>query len=116
MSIPYKGKRKFGYVILPPLTCLLILTVLVSLRFGTLQLTFREIMHTLVTGEPRQHWMILTQIRLPRIVSACLSGAALAVSGSVLQSVLRNPLASPGIIGISAGAGLSGTALILLFP
>lgn len=60
-------------------------------------------------------WLILREIRLPRLLCAILSGAALAVSGAVLQGVLRNPLASPGVVGISSGGGLAGIVSILIF-
>lgn len=56
-------------------------------------------------------WRILRYARLPRTLAALLSGAALAVSGCVIQGVLSNPLASPGIIGVNAGAGLAVTVL-----
>ena len=56
-------------------------------------------------------WRILRFARLPRTFGALLSGAALAVSGCVIQGVLSNPLASPGIIGVNAGAGFAVTVL-----
>ena len=52
---------------------------------------------------------ILLYARLPRTIAAISAGAALAVSGAVLQNVLANRLASPGIIGVNAGAGLGVT-------
>ena len=60
--------------------------------------------------------MLLLYSTLPRIVTAILSGAALALSGSLLQQVLRNPLASPTTLGISAGANLALVAAMLAFP
>lgn len=59
---------------------------------------------------------ILLNIRLPRAVVAALVGMNLAVSGAVLQAVMKNPLADPHIIGISSGAGLAGIFVIVLFP
>ena len=56
-------------------------------------------------------WRILRYARLPRTFAALLSGAALAAAGCVIQAVLGNPLASPGIIGVNAGAGLAVTIL-----
>ena len=55
---------------------------------------------------PNPDYEILVQFRLPRIILACLVGAALACSGVVFQALLRNPLADPYILGISSGAGL----------
>ncbi|OCJ06882.1 Fe3+-hydroxamate ABC transporter permease FhuB [Rhizobium sp. AC27/96] len=60
--------------------------------------------------------LLLLYSTLPRIVTALLAGAALALSGSLLQQVLRNPLASPETLGISAGANLALVAVILAFP
>jgi len=54
--------------------------------------------------------------RAPRVVAALLAGAALALAGAVIQSVARNPLAEPGIIGVTGGAGLGAVALITLVP
>lgn len=58
-------------------------------------------------------WSILRDLRIPRIILAVVAGASLAVSGCVLQAVLRNPLATPYTLGISAGAGVTAGALIL---
>ena len=54
--------------------------------------------------------LIFTQIRVPRVLLAAMVGAALAVSGAALQPTLRNPLASPDIIGVSGGAALAAVA------
>src|SRR5690606_12114027 len=52
----------------------------------------------------------------PRVVISLLAGAALAIAGAAIQAVARNPLAEPGIIGVTAGAGLGAVALIILAP
>lgn len=61
-------------------------------------------------------WHILTQIQLPLAVTATVVGAGLCVSGAALQVVLRNPLADPGIIGISSGASLVAALVLILAP
>jgi len=58
--------------------------------------------------------LIVEQIRLPRVVMGLLVGAALAVSGAVMQGIFRNPLADPGLAGVSAGAGLGAATMIVL--
>lgn len=58
--------------------------------------------------------IILHSIRLPRVVLGALVGAGLAVSGAVMQGLFRNPLADPGIIGVSSGAGLGAAVVIVL--
>jgi iron complex transport system permease protein len=64
------------------------------------------------SGDPR--WPILLELRLPRTVLAALVGAALGLSGAVMQGYLRNPLADPGLFGVSAGAAL-GAVISLYF-
>jgi iron complex transport system permease protein len=58
--------------------------------------------------------IIVYDIRLPRVVLGVLIGAALAVSGAVMQGLFRNPLADPGLVGVSAGAGLGAIVVIVL--
>lgn len=65
-------------------------------------------------GLPASYSAMVLDMRLPRVLLAFLTGAALAVSGTVMQSVLQNPLASPFGLGVSAGAGLGATAVIML--
>lgn len=63
---------------------------------------------------PSRDLLIVESIRLPRVVMGLLVGAALAVSGAVMQGIFRNPLADPGLAGVSAGAGLGAAAMIVL--
>ncbi|NMH59363.1 FecCD family ABC transporter permease [Alteromonas ponticola] len=64
--------------------------------------------------EPALHWHILINLQLPLVINAVLVGATLAISGGTLQVALRNPLADPGIIGITSGASLCAAGLLLL--
>lgn len=64
------------------------------------------------SGEPYE--TIITELRLPRVLLACLVGCALAVAGTVLQGFFRNPMADPYIIGVSSGAGLGAALNIVL--
>ena len=59
---------------------------------------------------------ILVDIRAPRMVAAALVGAALGMAGAAMQGLLRNPLAEPGVLGVSAGATLGGTAMLYGLP
>ena len=59
---------------------------------------------------------ILLHVRLPRLCAALLSGAALAIAGTIIQAVLNNPLASPNVIGINSGAGLAVLLAAVIFP
>ncbi|WP_228013941.1 iron chelate uptake ABC transporter family permease subunit, partial [Vibrio sp. OPT46] len=59
---------------------------------------------------------VIHQYRLPRMLLAIGVGAGLGLSGVLVQGVIRNPLASPDLMGISAGAGLAATACLVLYP
>ncbi len=65
-------------------------------------------------GIPASHEIILFQLRLPRSILAFFVGGALAISGSCLQGLFKNPMADPHILGVSAGAGLGATIAIVL--
>lgn len=96
-------------------TILLLLTIIMSATTGTLAVTPISFIQGLWSGyDPQVE--IVKDLRLPRIVIAIFAGAALAVSGVLLQAVMRNPLAEPGIIGVSAGASFTAVAAITLWP
>lgn len=80
---------------------------------GSIDVTAMELIKGLFTGS-NENIEIVKDLRFPRIIIALFAGAALAVSGVLLQSVMRNPLAEPGIIGVSSGAGFF-TLLVLTF-
>jgi len=89
---------------------LLFVTIIFALASGSTGISFVKLWNAVLNpGETGTYGIILRYIRIPRVVASLLSGAALAVSGCVLQSVLSNKLASPGIIGVNAGAGLGVT-------
>lgn len=99
------------------LLLLALVAVVASLRLGPVNMSFSEIFSALklgFSGEKSQSYQILVEIRLPRIIAALLAGAALAVSGAAYQSMFINPLVSPGLLGVLAGAGF-GSALGMLF-
>ncbi|OZG73153.1 iron ABC transporter permease [Hahella sp. CCB-MM4] len=77
---------------------------LMSLSAGSQWLNPIEVVKELLLSEPGQHAFVIETLRLPRVVTGFLVGGALAVSGLILQSLVRNPLASPDIIGITSGA------------
>ncbi|GAB3600553.1 FecCD family ABC transporter permease [Microbacterium tumbae] len=91
---------------------LVVLTV-VSAGFGAVPLSPRDVLEGLFGGEQS---FIVQQYRMPRIGVAALAGAALAVSGVLLQSAVRNPLASPDVIGVTKGAGFGAMTATVLAP
>jgi len=88
-----------------------------SLTNGSVEIGAEEVFENFfgngLTDETRRQ--ILENIRLPRTIAAMLVGVNLALSGAILQAVMKNPLADPHIIGISAGAGLFGIFVMLVF-
>ena len=80
-----------------------------SLLLGAVRLSPVQLWQALMGGPSSTAGYIFWYARLPRTAACLLSGAALAVSGAVIQAVLSNKLASPGIIGVNAGAGLAVT-------
>src|SRR5689334_25130244 len=85
--------------------------------FGAVHVPLHEIWLAL-TGqlEPGPFKQIITELRLPRTVSAAIVGAALGVAGALLQGALGNPLASPDVIGVTGGAGFGAILVLLAFP
>ncbi len=98
-----------------PAVLLLISSIIFSLKYGAVDASWHDVMDVF-TGKNGFTVFILREIRLPRILLALLAGSALGISGCILQKVLHNDLASPEIIGISAGAGCAGMMLIFLLP
>lgn len=87
----------------------LLLVVLLSLLLGDLRLSFGDLADALFGKREGISFNVLMYSRLPRTLASLLAGAALALSGAVLQNVLANKLASPSIIGVNAGAGFGVT-------
>lgn len=78
-----------------------------SLSIGDYPLSIGQLWDVLVGGGDRAERYVVFQVRLPRLAMALLAGAALGVAGALLQSILRNPLASPDLLGISGGSTLA---------
>ncbi len=96
------------------ISAVLVATALVALWIGPAKVTPVDVWAAL-TGQPVRPVvrLIVLQVRLPRIATACLAGAALGTAGLAMQTLFRNPLADPFILGISSGASL-GVAVVIL--
>lgn len=88
---------------------------LVGLLLGAAGLSLDQVVRGLVGAGTPAEQLIVHTLRLPRIEAALLAGGAFGLAGAVFQSVLRNPLASPDILGISSGASLGAVAAVLWF-
>ncbi|MBD0387745.1 MAG: iron chelate uptake ABC transporter family permease subunit, partial [Nostoc sp. C3-bin3] len=100
------------------LSAALVITLALSLSQGAVPLSMSEFWQAILReGDPVKQ-TILWDLRLPRITAALIVGAALGMSGALLQGMLRNSLADPFILGISAGAGLIVILMIVwqIFP
>src|SRR5690625_4707679 len=94
---------------------LLIVTTIYSASTESIEVTAIEFIKGLFT-DTNEYVQILKDWRLPIIIISLFAGAALAVSGVLLQAVMRNPLAEPGIIGVSSGAAFITIIMVSLFP
>jgi len=86
-----------------------------SLRSGAVTLDFTQVFNALLGIAPRNITMVVTEWRLPRVAMAILVGAALGVSGAIFQSLMRNPLGSPDVMGLNTGAWSGVLVAMVLF-
>lgn len=111
----HRGIFKLGIICLM-LTVLLLGMMLLALSLGSAGYSVQEIIKGLLSEESSDVYVVVYNLRLPRVIMAIEVGASLAVSGALLQAVMRNPLADPGIIGVSAGAATAATTILLIYP
>lgn len=93
----------------------LVLAALVNISLGSVSIPIKEVISGLFGGETsKESWQyILIDYRLPKAITAILAGGGLAVSGLLMQTLFRNPLAGPFVLGLSSGASL-GVAILIL--
>ncbi|MFV0515033.1 MAG: FecCD family ABC transporter permease [Jhaorihella sp.] len=114
---PIEGDRsRAGRRVMAALALLLLLSALAGLAMGASGTSLWQGLADLAMGRELalRDRVVLWDIRLPRVLMGVLVGAALAVSGALLQGLFRNPLADPGIVGVSAGASLGAVVAIVL--
>lgn len=95
---------------------LLLLAVLIGISCGIANLSWQELKDGLFLGVQSENYRIVYLIRMPRVFCGILAGTNLALAGCILQGILRNPLADPGIIGVTAGAGLFAMVIMIILP
>jgi iron complex transport system permease protein len=124
ISAIYEKRLRTGWISLAGAGFFLLLTIIIASGTGSAAIPFPDIFNILIarlfsggaiSSYPISQTTILLDIRLPRILMAGLTGAALAVSGAAYQGMFRNPLADPYLIGISQGAAL-GAVIGFLLP
>ncbi len=95
---------------------LTLVIAIVAVGVGAVFISPIDVMQSMLGKDDGGTGFIIMTYRLPRIVMAIFVGAGLGVSGAILQGIIRNPLASPDVIGITKGAGLAAAIVVLLFP
>jgi len=100
-----------------PLLALALLGLgVLALGTGAVRMGPLEVLQALGGPQDETHTRILYELRLPRILVGAVCGALFAASGAILQGVVRNPLASPDLVGVAAGAGLAAVFTLILLP
>lgn len=105
-----------GITVIVVLFALSIAAIVVCVGIGTIEFTPREVIRAIFTDDGSPSRLIVWNLRLPRILTGGLVGICLALSGCVLQGVMRNNLASPSTIGVTGGASFVGYLTLVAFP
>lgn len=115
------GRRRTGLLAVAGLTLACLLLTIVAIGQGAIAIApgrVAEILMARLSGDTSllegRDVLVVLNIRLPRVLLGLLVGAGLAVSGALMQGLFRNPLADPGLVGVSSGAGLAAAATIVL--
>lgn len=95
---------------------ILFLIVLIALGYGAASTSFQDLYEAVVGKSGGQYYNILREIRFPRVIAAFFVGAALAVAGAIMQGMTRNPLAEPGLLGLTSGANLALSLALAFIP
>lgn len=112
---PVSGVWRPRDVLVPAGLAVVVLVLLAAnVGRGDFPLSVPEVLRILAGGGPDADRFVVLQLRLPRSLTGALVGLALGMSGAITQSIARNPLASPDILGVTAGAGAAAVALIVL--
>ncbi|WP_139345064.1 FecCD family ABC transporter permease [Virgibacillus pantothenticus] len=92
------------------------LTFLVATKMGAKETSFSDVFHAFFQQDHSESYSTIRDIRLPREVAVMFVGAALAVSGAIMQGMTRNPLADPGLLGLTSGANAALAFALALVP
>ncbi|GAA0182278.1 iron ABC transporter permease [Clostridium sediminicola] len=106
----------YRITVISVLCVICVTSIIVSTSFGACKISFVDVFKALFKYEEGLNRQIIWTIRFPRTLVAGLVGMCLALSGAILQGIMKNPLASPNIIGVSSGAGIAGIIILILFP
>ncbi|WP_411345205.1 FecCD family ABC transporter permease [Paenibacillus sp. WLX1005] len=113
-DIRRRSRRRLLLAVLLP--TLLFVVSLYSIAYGSISIPLSDLLAVLSGQQESVYRTIIMDLRLPRVLIGILVGACLAASGALLQGVMKNPLADPGIIGVSAGGGLAAMVTMVILP
>lgn len=114
---PKFSQNKKRAILLIALFLLCAVSFIFAISIGSAGISLVDAFSALINGKTDDTSLkILIHIRLPRVIGAIVAGAALAVSGVIIQAVINNPMAAPNLIGVNAGAGFFTIAAMALFP
>jgi len=103
-------------LVLSALGALNLLVLLLQIVLGDFPIPAAEALHALFGAGSERFDLVVNRFRFPRALVAFLAGAGLALSGTILQGITRNPLASPGVLGLNSGAALAAVGCMVLAP
>ena len=109
-------RQKRRWLVLTISICLVFLSIVYALMTGAVSIPAADIWASLFSNEEVLYRQVVYDLRLPRVLTGLLVGACLATAGALLQGIMRNPLADPGIVGVSSGAGIVAVIMMILFP
>ena len=95
---------------------ILIVSMFISLKIGSIEITFKELIDGMFFGNNEGNIGIIKDLRMPRVIAGILIGANLSIAGVLLQAVIRNPLADPYVTGISSGASMTTVFFMVFMP
>lgn len=105
-----------NYLIILISFLVLIISFIISISIGSVTFTFKEVVYTLLGRGTELSNNIIFNLRVPRAILNILVGINLAISGVLLQTVMKNPLADPGLTGVSSGGAFVAIIIMLMFP
>ncbi len=112
----FRETPRYKFIVMIVLFAAVVAGFFVGNIVGTMSITVQQVISSIFGDHTTTEGMVVWNIRLPRMILAGLVGINLALSGAILQGVMKNPLADPSIIGISSGAGLFGIFILVILP
>ncbi|UQZ36856.1 iron ABC transporter permease [Paenibacillus sp. PK3_47] len=109
-----QGKSR-SIVVISVLFLLMVVTFILCLAIGGVNIPVYEVVASLLGTNRESSDLIIMELRMPRMLAAVLVGSALAVAGTLLQGVIRNPLASPDLLGVTGGASVAVVGFMTIF-